>query len=103
MTLDELDTILAARTPGPWEAAGRAVLVCVDPELPTHELVCDEAAEADVAAIVALVNAAPLLLAEIRAARTLRDMLLTLMVEDVCDTTTVDAYDAARAATEAGG
>mgnify|MGYP001565063465 CR=1 FL=1 len=115
--LDALDALLAKMTPGPWSVAGpfdadtgfgkwwdvwsaTGSVAHVAEDARSDEGI--PRCKADVAAIVALMNAAPALLAEIRAARVWHEHARLQTQCPQC-VSLIRTYDAARAATEAGG
>ena len=64
MTIAELEALLAKATPGPWSSERDGLIYASD-----DELVVDAFDTGDAAAIVALMNAAPRLIAVVEAAR----------------------------------
>ncbi len=68
-TLEELEKLLKAGTPGPWGTAGRTMVCSLD-DAPYPELLADASqcvnADANAALIVAAINALPELVARVR-------------------------------------
>jgi hypothetical protein len=73
-TLEELEKLLKAGTPGPWGTAGRTMVCSLD-DAPYPELLADASqcvnADANAALIVAAINALPELVAENKAMKQL--------------------------------